>query len=160
MNAITKNNALIAVALIICTLPPLVSGSVFHAIRVSFNTVGLQTPIENYLGDTVFFLVATAFFITPWVVAIAFRLKGISNWNAVVPLLALIICWLLRQRERPLDFEHIVSWIAYIGFSYAVIGYVGSGHQERHWLKLVWLPSMFFLILLLGADWWFNVFFE
>ena len=160
MTTVAKNYAFVVAALIIFALPPLISDSVFHAIRVRFHTVGIQSPIENYQGDALFFLVVTAFLLAPWTIAIAFRIKGISDWAALVPLLALIICWLLRQRERPIDTQHIVSWISYIGYSCAAIGSVGSARQERRWIQLIWLPAMFFLILFVAADWCLDVFME
>lgn len=160
MTAVTKNFTLAAAALAISTLPPLFARTIFHTIRLRFNTVGIQTPMENYSGDAVFFLVATAFLLTPWVVTFALRIKGIPDWVAVIPLIALIACWLLNQRERPAESAQLLSWVAFMGYASSAVGCAASERDDRRWLRLAWFPSMFFLIFFVAAGWWFDVFFE
>jgi hypothetical protein len=160
MTAVTKNFTLAAAALAVSTLPPLLAGTVFHTIRNRYNTVGIQTPTENYSGDIVFFLVATTFLLAPWGVALAFRIKGIPGWVAFIPLIALIACWLINQRERPAESAELLSWLAFMGYACSAIGSSASERDDRRWLRLIWLPSMFFLIFFVAAGWWFDVFFE
>ena len=160
MTAVTKNFTLAAAALAISTLPPLFADTIFHTIRLRFNTVGIQTPTDNYSGDVVFFLVVTTFLLTPWVVAFALRIKGISDWVVFIPLIALIACWLINQRERPAESAQLLSWVAFMGYACSAIGCAASERDDRHWLRLVWFPTMFFLIFFVAAKWWFDVFFE
>jgi hypothetical protein len=160
MTAVTKNFILAAAALAISTLPPLFADTIFHTIRNRFNTVGIQTASDNYTGDVVFFLVVTTFLLTPWIAAFALRIKGISDWAAFIPLIALIACWLINQRERLAESAQLLSWVAFMGYACSAIGCAASERDDRRWLRMVWFPSMFFLIFFVATKWWFDVFFE
>ena len=160
MTVATKNTILVAAALVISAFPPLIAGTVFRAIRIRFNTVGIQTPTQDYSGDVVFFLVATLFLLVPWLVTFALRIRDIPDWAAAIPFIALIACWLLNQRERPADSAQLLSWVGFMGYACSAIGSAGSEREGRRWLRFVWLPRMFFLTFFVAVGWWFDVFFE
>lgn len=160
MNAAAKNFSLVTAALALSALPALIAGPVFHAIRLQFDTVGIQSAVQNYLGDAVFFLVATLFLLVPWIVAFALRIRGIPDWAATIPLIALITYWLLNQRDLPAESARLLSWIAFMGYAFSAIGSAGAGREDRRWIRLIWFPSMFFLIFFVAAGWLFDVFFE